>query len=1097
MREVERNTPAVSLPVLVTTTTRIGSDGSNNDTTATATFRSLFDGRQVAEEDAQHVKRSIAYDGLGRLIRETASADSAFAVSETRAYTLAYEGSWMEATDATGQRTRVEQDGFGREVSHVAVNWKGDGLNHEIWRASFDVLGRMVSDIHTDVDVPVVGSTSSVLVLQTQYRYDGWDNCIATIHPSGVQSVALVDPVRRVTDEYDEVIDGGMVRQSGHIRTTTSISNKPLLVERIDSQGAQVDTKYEYDSLDRCIAETNAAGHLTRHVYDACDRLSQTTLPDSAIVLRTYARHSDEAWLESIVVHHTSLPGKGVVLGKQTFDGLGRRTLLRAGQRETRYAYEEGATLPFETTLPSGEVVASRYEKYLGERLVELTTSSQPDRDKVAFEHDKKRGWLLRATNALGSQSMDYLSSGRLAKATFSYDDQVQVAIYSGYTLKGQLTRFAGVDGVERRLQFNSLGRLQRLENGALVTELEYDAFGRRSRVSTWTIDESRATVMTMEYDEHGRESRRVVTCESAHMALGQAMTHTYSATGHLEARTCVTETGAREERYDYDVRGRLIEYRCKGLNGPVDASGRAISYQRFTLDALDNIRKFVTRFIDPLEPEKVSTFHYARQDPTQLVKLVEKQVGRPDLMLAFAYDPSGNLLRDEDGRQLEYDAIGRLIGWSAGPSQRTYRYDPLDRIGCVEDDGHRRYRYYDGDNVTYETGEASSSSYHCVEGSMLAHTKAGGVVLLGRDAQGSVIGEASAEPRQAAYTAYGHRAEGSGDSDIGFAGELMDHTTGWYLLGSYRAYNPRLMRFHSPDAASPFGAGDFNAYAYCGCNPTERVDPTGQEWWEALGLIAFGLIAFGLTVTAPGVGLSVALTLGINTEAAVAATAAGTIAAASDVYATASVAASTVALAFDITSVAAEETGWEEGAQGFALAGMAIGAFSAGWARKAGLLKARETVGQVAGTARGAVGRGASAIGRGAGTLIRKARAADRAAAGINRSIASTAGPRLRPRPSPSAGSPDSVAQAGRSTENAVTEMAPPPLQRLARNRNGLRRRPTDVSAGNASSQPSPLTRHQGGVPDSPMTAGRQSLTASPIGDVERILSRFMETAV
>ncbi|VVO10690.1 hypothetical protein PS858_01369 [Pseudomonas fluorescens] len=53
---------------------------------------------------------------------------------------------------------------------------------------------------------------------------------------------------------------------------------------------------------------------------------------------------------------------------------------------------------------------------------------------------------------------------------------------------------------------------------------------------------------------------------------------------------------------------------------------------------------------------------------------------------------------------------------------------------------------------------------------------------------------------------------------------------TGWYLLGNgTRAYSPCLMRFQSPDDLSPFGEGGFNSYGYCGQDPINYVDPTGN----------------------------------------------------------------------------------------------------------------------------------------------------------------------------------------------------------------------------------------------------------------------------
>lgn len=67
-----------------------------------------------------------------------------------------------------------------------------------------------------------------------------------------------------------------------------------------------------------------------------------------------------------------------------------------------------------------------------------------------------------------------------------------------------------------------------------------------------------------------------------------------------------------------------------------------------------------------------------------------------------------------------------------------------------------------------------------------------------------------------------------------GFNGEVADPLTGHYLLGNgYRAYNPVLMRFNSPDYLSPFGKGELNAYAYCAGDPINRVDPNGHIFGE------------------------------------------------------------------------------------------------------------------------------------------------------------------------------------------------------------------------------------------------------------------------
>lgn len=104
--------------------------------------------------------------------------------------------------------------------------------------------------------------------------------------------------------------------------------------------------------------------------------------------------------------------------------------------------------------------------------------------------------------------------------------------------------------------------------------------------------------------------------------------------------------------------------------------------------------------------------------------------------------------------------------------------------------------------------------------------------VLLATDRSQSIIAETvEDETNTIAYSAYGDRsAQHEAATGLGFNGQLREKQTSWYLLGNgYRAYNPRLMRFHSPDSWSPFSGGGLNAYMYCVGDPVNRSDPTGH----------------------------------------------------------------------------------------------------------------------------------------------------------------------------------------------------------------------------------------------------------------------------
>jgi len=79
-------------------------------------------------------------------------------------------------------------------------------------------------------------------------------------------------------------------------------------------------------------------------------------------------------------------------------------------------------------------------------------------------------------------------------------------------------------------------------------------------------------------------------------------------------------------------------------------------------------------------------------------------------------------------------------------------------------------------------------------------------------------------------YTAFGFAHRPAPPSMLlGFTGQYWQ-CSGFYLLGrGHRAYSPMLMRFCSADRLSPFGKGGINPYVYCGGDPVNYSDPSGQ----------------------------------------------------------------------------------------------------------------------------------------------------------------------------------------------------------------------------------------------------------------------------
>ncbi|MCL6705193.1 RHS repeat-associated core domain-containing protein [Pseudomonas sp. T1.Ur] len=165
------------------------------------------------------------------------------------------------------------------------------------------------------------------------------------------------------------------------------------------------------------------------------------------------------------------------------------------------------------------------------------------------------------------------------------------------------------------------------------------------------------------------------------------------------------------------------------------------------------------------------------------------------------------------------------------------YQYDPLDRLAdCTPSTQARTQRFYLKERLTSEIQGSIQRSIFQQDDQLLAQQQRqdGGIetTLLATDQQRSVLHALDAtQPHPLAYTPYGHRAPENGLlSLLGFNGERPDPVTGHYLLGNgYRAFNPVLMRFNSPDSLSPFGEGGLNTYVYCVGDPVNRGDPTGH----------------------------------------------------------------------------------------------------------------------------------------------------------------------------------------------------------------------------------------------------------------------------
>ncbi|MHC8356519.1 RHS repeat-associated core domain-containing protein [Pseudomonas sp. LB3P81] len=171
------------------------------------------------------------------------------------------------------------------------------------------------------------------------------------------------------------------------------------------------------------------------------------------------------------------------------------------------------------------------------------------------------------------------------------------------------------------------------------------------------------------------------------------------------------------------------------------------------------------------------------------------------------------------------------------------YHYDPLDRlVSTTPRSDAELQRFYCKSRLVTEIQGLVTRSFFQQDDQLLAQQNRQGdsveASLLATDQMRSVLQAVKAHGASSiAYSPYGHRSiKSSLLSVFGFNGERADPITVHYLLGNgYRAFNPVLMRFNSPDNFCPFGKGGLNAYAYCLGDPVNRCDESGHiSLWKS-----------------------------------------------------------------------------------------------------------------------------------------------------------------------------------------------------------------------------------------------------------------------
>jgi RHS repeat-associated protein len=701
--------------------------------------------------------------------------------------------------------------------------------------AYYDAAGRLTAAVAVGTNGgaawtrPGTVPSRSDTALVTSYAYDAAGRLATVTDPRGITGQTYYDALGRTTKAVEAYTDG----------VVTAATNRT--------------TEYTYDGADHLLSYTarleGTAAQTTAYVYGvgpadgsvltSNDLLLRVEHPDPATGLPVTdpSAHQWDAYTYNALGDPATATDRNGTTHAYTFDVLGRPT---ADAVTALGAGVDGAVRRLETAY-DGQGNASLFTSYdatAGGTVVNQVLDQFNGLGQLTAEYQEHSG----AVNTLTSPAVQYAYSfvgtaggpnhSRLMGITYPNGRVVNDTYGPSGGLNDRISRLdALTDGTGTLEAYSYLGL------GTVVTRSHPQPGVDLTYVGTGTGD---AGDQYTGLDRFGRvaDQRWVKTGTGA--ATDEFRYGYDRASNPLYKENLVN--GTLSDLYAYDDLDQLLAFQRGTLNATKDGlTGTASRSQSWALDALGNFAAVTT------DGTPEARTHNQQNQVTG--------VGGSTL----TYDAAGTLTTDETGRQLAYDAWGRLVTVkdSGGTTLEALGSDALGRRVTESAGGTTKDLYYSTASQVLEERVGGQAVAQYVWSPVYVDA----LVERDRDADGStangleerlwvqqdanfnvtaLVNAAGAVVARYVYDPYGQataldaswavRAGGSAYGWVyGFQGLRSDGVSGLSHARG-RDYSPALGR---PVQSDPLGlAPDANSYRWEGDNPINRVDPSGL-WWE------------------------------------------------------------------------------------------------------------------------------------------------------------------------------------------------------------------------------------------------------------------------
>ena len=744
--------------LVITTISKIlNEDGKTALFTANSSSQlCAYTGRKLYETDAANNSVEYHYDVLGRLLSQTHHPDNAdYRATQSWHYIMPNNASKTSAQtvheDLRGNKLRTDYDGLGREVAQYIIDRDhGKTAWQLIVKNEYGPRGELKRTSNRDIMHPDTANEQVIEGWQAM-QYDNWGQPYAMTSHEGVTRFSQVDPIALTATTWETATDGKQL--SGWQRVYHDEAHRPIKATRFTAANKQYSyTTQQWDGAGRLRTATDELGHITKYSYDDEGRVISTELPDGSVIRKGYAAFSAEEW--PVYISLTEKGGKEKVQGTQVFDRLGRIKETTNGGRTTHFTWEHAwQRQPTTMTGPDGITQHFTIDAKLGEVVTEVRAGAGGSALEQSFIYDRPTGMLSSASAQGSKQIWEPHPSGRMKSETTTINNGSAMVSGWQYSLVGVPQQEMSIDNTLRTWQYGTTGQkagqLQQIMEGQVSVSLNYD---KLQRLESWISQEAgdkHQLTTTITLDDFGRETQRVMTHSNGE---GRKLVQTWYENNQLKSRVRYRMAGSNvlallcEETYVYDDRNRLVIYTAAGEELPRDAYGNAMTGQTYRYDGFSNIIECETQLKDGSRNNTVYFFNNP-QDLCQLTSLTHSLSGknyRYPASITLEYDDAGRMIKDEAGRLLTYDAMGRLAKVTASSGSGRYGYDARNRLAWqIVDKTQQLHRlYYRGSQLINEwmTPEGQKQDVARDKRVSLIYAAGTSVAAINRDGNSTVV---------------------------------------------------------------------------------------------------------------------------------------------------------------------------------------------------------------------------------------------------------------------------------------------------------------------------------------------------------------------